>query len=160
MNGIQAAKWEMVEAGGRTAQSFGLSRLLGQIYMLLFLSPGAMSLDQIAAQLGISKASASIACRQLESWGAVRRLWMKGDRKSYYAAETNLLRILDGGLLPSLMKKLQSARIQIERSRRLLEEGDGDPEQKQFIRERLDQAESYRSKIEAFLENPIIRRIL
>jgi len=160
MDGVSAAKWELIEAGGRTAQSFGLNRLLGQIYTLLFLSREALNLDAITEQLAISKASASIACRQLESWGAVRRVWKRGDRRVYFAAETSIARIVDSGLLPALTKKLNSARVQLERSRRLLEEGGGDAEEKAFIAQRLAQAEEYRSRLQALLEHPLVRRIL
>ncbi len=71
MDSLHPAKREMIEAGGRTAQSFGLNRLLGQIYVLLYLTPHPLTLDDIAQALGVSKASVSIACRQLESWAAV-----------------------------------------------------------------------------------------
>ena len=54
MDTLHAAKWEMVEAGGRTVQSFGLNRLFGQIYVLLYLSDEPQSLDSLARQLGVS----------------------------------------------------------------------------------------------------------
>ena len=34
--------------------------------------------------LGLSKASVSVAVRQLENLGLLRRTWKKGDRKNYY----------------------------------------------------------------------------
>ena len=150
----------MIEAGGRTAQSFGLSRLLGQIYTLLYLNKGALSLDAIAESLGVSKASVSIACRQLESWGAVKRSWVKGDRRDYYVAETDFRRILGNGLLGSVLKKLDSAKVQIERSLGLLESRAGDSEDAEFLRDRLKEAEEFRNKISRLLDNPIVRTLL
>lgn len=157
MSGSELATWEMVEAGGRTAQSFGLSRLFGQLYVFLYLSAKPRSLDELAAGLGVSKASVSIACRQLESWGAVRRIWVKGDRKDYYEAETDFGRLINGGLLTSLNKKLESARIQIERSMQMLETGGGAAG---FLRERLQEAEKRRRRIHGLLNNPLVRRLL
>ena len=90
---MHTAKWEMVEAGGRTSQAFGLSRLFGQIYTYLYLSPEPQSLDELAEGLGVSKASVSIAARQLESWGALRCIWKRGDRRDYYEAETDFRRL-------------------------------------------------------------------
>lgn len=159
VDGIQSAKWEMVEAGGRTAQSFGLNRLLGQIYALLFLSEEPQSLDALCEQLGVSKASVSIACRQLEAWGALRRVWKKGDRRDYYVAEGDVWRVVNNGLLAAVQKKLDSAQIQIERSLRLLEEGEGDPQKKAFVRQRLQQAEAYRSRIAKLVNHPLLRKI-
>jgi len=160
MDPIHPAKWEMVEAGGRTAQSFGLNRLFGQIYILLYLSGDPLSLDAIAEQLGVSKASVSIACRQLESWGAVHRTWVKGDRRDYYLAETDFNRILGNGLLTSVTKKLDSAKVQIERSLALLEgNGSGGGDTK-VLRERLKQAEAYRARVSGLLNNPLVRKLL
>lgn len=154
------AVWELVEAGGRTAQSFGLSRLFGQLYMLLYMSPEPRSLDELAAELGVSKASVSIASRKLESWGAVRKVWVKGDRRDFYEAETDFRAILNGGLLTSLSKKLDSARVQIERSLALVEQGTGDEERRKFLRERLKQAEQRRKRIADLIDNPLLRKLL
>lgn len=157
---IQSARWEMVEAGGRTAQSFGVGRLFGQIFMLLYLNPDPLSLDDLAAQLGVSKASISIACRKLESWGAVKRCWLKGDRKDYYSAETSFHRILTGGLWPSVSKKLDSARVQIERSLSLLQEGGTDGDQGRFLKQRLEEADRYREKVTRLLNNRLVKALL
>jgi DNA-binding transcriptional regulator GbsR (MarR family) len=160
MSGTELATWEMVEAGGRTAQSFGLSRLFGQLYVFLYLSPKPRSLDELATGLGVSKASVSIACRQLESWGAVRRIWVKGDRKDYYEAETDFSRLINGGLLSSLNKKLESARVQIERSLQMLEGDARSSEDRAFLKERLQDAEQRRRRIHGLLNNPLVRRLL
>lgn len=166
---MHSAKWEMVEAGGRTSQAFGLSRLFGQIYTYLYLSPEPQSLDDLAAALGVSKASVSIAARQLESWGAVKCIWRKGDRRDFYEAETDVGRLIRGGLLTSLNKKLESARNQIQRSLSLLEQnpsggkngnnGSGASELK-FLRGRLEEAEERRARLEKLLNNPLVKRLL
>ncbi|HMP74777.1 MAG TPA: hypothetical protein PKE12_00630 [Kiritimatiellia bacterium] len=153
------AIWEMVEAGGRTAQSFGLSRLFGQIYTLLYLSPDPLCLDDLARQLGVSKASVSIAGRKLEAWGAVRKVWVRGDRRDFYQAETDFRSILNGGLLTSLGKKLESARIQIERSMWMAAQNGGG-ERNAFLLERLQEAEKRRQRVAALIDNPLLRKLL
>ena len=160
MDPVQSAKWEMVEAGGRTAQSFGLNRLFGQIYILLYLNDGPLSLDSLADQLGVSKASVSIACRQLESWGAIHKSWVKGDRKDYYVAETSFNRILGNGLLASVNKKLDSARVQISRSLEMMESDNTNDERIGFLKSRLKEAEHYRARVERLLNNPLVRKLL
>jgi DNA-binding transcriptional regulator GbsR (MarR family) len=155
-----SAVWEMVEAGGRTAQSFGLSRIFGQLYMLLYMSPEPRSLDDLAAELGVSKASISIAARKLEAWGAVRKVWVKGDRRDFYKAETDFRAILNGGLLASLNKKLESARIQIERSLAMVEKWSGDEATRRFLCDRLKQAEQRRKRIAKLIDNPLVRELL
>ncbi len=158
---IHIAQREIIEAGGRTVQSFGLNRLFGQIYALLYMNPEPLSLDSISAQLGVSKASISIACRQLESWGALRRVWQKGDRRDYYVAENDFRAVINNGLISSLNKKLDSARVQLERSLELLERGRGrgDDERVLFLKQRLKEAEKFRSRINRLLNNPVVRRM-
>ena len=80
MSTVAAVRERMIEGGARTAQTFGLNRLLGQIYMLLFMHGRPRCLDDIAEELSVSKASVSIACRQLAGLGILGRVWKKGDR--------------------------------------------------------------------------------
>jgi DNA-binding transcriptional regulator GbsR (MarR family) len=160
MVNLDMARGEMIEAFGRTAQSFGLNRLFGQIYILLYLSEDALSLDALTTELGVSKASVSIACRQLEFWGAVRRTWIKGDRRGYYMAETDFTRILVGGVFPSVAKKLDSAKVQIERSLKMLKEQGPDGDKAEFLRKRLEEADRYRAWVVRFINNPLVRKFV
>ena len=153
-------RWEMIEAGGRTVQSFGLNRLLGQIYTLLYLHPDPLSLDTMAAELSVSKASVSIACRQLASWGAIRSVWQRGDRKDYYTAERDFRSILNNGILESIRKKLDSAQRLIEKNLEKLEEAGDDGDQIAFVKDRLKEADRYRSRIQGLIDNPLVRRVL
>lgn len=150
----------MIESGARTAESFGLNALLGRIFMTLYLHEKEQSLDDVADFLGVSKASVSIACRQLESLGAIRKVYVKGDRKDYYQAESSLRQIINNGFLASVNKKLTSAQIQIERSLQHLEEADNGAPDKEFLKKRLAEAERYRKKIEGLVENPVVRKLI
>ena len=150
----------MIEAGGRTAQSFGLSRLFGQLYVLLYLSKDSLCLDELTTQLSVSKASVSIACRQLEAWGAIHSVWVKGDRRDFYEAETDLGKLVNGGLLASLNKKLDSAQRQIDRSLHLMDGHGKDDESAAYLRKRLQEAEFRRSRLAKLLNNPLLRKLL
>src|SRR2546426_11185583 len=94
-----AARRKFVEGGGHTTQSFGLGRIVGQVYALLYLSPTPLCLDDIAKELSVSKASVSTTVRQLERWAALKPVWVQGDRKDYYVAETDFRSVLKHGLL-------------------------------------------------------------
>ena len=148
----------MVEAGGRTAQTFGVSRLLGQIYTLLYLKNEPLSLDAIVDELAVSKASVSIACRQLHTFGAIRHITQKGDRRDFYEAIQDFRGLLQNGLLPALEKKLDSARIQIDRCRSLLETAND--QEAARLKHRLDEAEERRAKMSDLIKNPLLRRML
>lgn len=156
---VNAAIWELVEAGGRTAQTFGVSRLLGQIYTLLYIREEPLSLDQIVEALSVSKASVSIACRQMQTFGAIRRVTQRGDRRDFYEAVQDFRGLLQDGLLPILEKKLESARVQLEKCRGLVATSSDDQESAKLLK-RLDEAEERRSKISSLISNPLLRRML
>jgi len=150
--------WQMIEAGGRTAENFGVSRLFGQICMLLYLKNEPLSLDQIVEELEISKASVSIACRQLQSFGAIRRITRRGDRRDFYEAVQDIRGLLHDGLLPVFEKKLESARAQIDQCRLMLDESDSSEAGR--LKDRLQEVEERRAKISDFIKNPLVRRML
>src|ERR1035437_1478933 len=106
MDTIGDVRKRLTEVGGRTAQDLGLGRIVGQILVHLYLSPGECSLDDIAGELGLSKAAVSIAARQLESLGLLRRSWRKNDRKTYYRTADDIATALHQGLLNLVRNKM------------------------------------------------------
>ena len=62
----------------------GMARVAGRLFGVLLVSAEPRSLDELAEQLGVSKASVSINIRFLEEKGAVERIGRQGDRRDYY----------------------------------------------------------------------------
>jgi DNA-binding transcriptional regulator GbsR (MarR family) len=155
-----------IDAAGNTTHSFGLGRLIGRLFALLYLSPEPLCLDQIADKLKISKASASITVRQLASWHAVHKIeeFETTGRRDFYEAELRFGVILRKGLLPGLQKKLRSAGVQIDRTlgvsplqEKLRDDETGDHHQE--ICRRLRLARSLHQKVNALLSSPIIEHL-
>ena len=76
-------------ASARILELEGVPRLGGRIFGVLLLSDRPLSLDEIAARSGSSKASASSNARLLERMGLVDRATSLGDRKDYYHLSTS-----------------------------------------------------------------------
>src|SRR6266446_1477468 len=149
---LEATRRKFIEAGGNTMQSFGFGRIPGQLFALLYLSAKPLCLDDIVRELGVSKASVSTTVRQLEQWAAVRRVWVKGDRKDYYEAETDFGTMLRRGLLMTFRKKIETAGIQIGNVENTLRQAidkadDGQREEMQVVAERLQRARDFHNKI-------------
>lgn len=70
---LEQARDNFIEAVGQLSASLGLSRVVGQLYALLYLNNGPLSLDDIVRILKMSKGNVSVNIRELEKWGAVRR---------------------------------------------------------------------------------------
>lgn len=89
-----AARAEMVDSMAKMALMLGLPKSTGQIYGLLYLSPEALALEVIADRLSISKASVCTGVRELVAWHVVRQVFVAGDRRDYYEAESDLREVL------------------------------------------------------------------
>ena len=100
---------QFVEEAGRTTQALGHGRSLGQIFGHLYLSLDPQTLDDLTAYLGISKGGASMAVRQLEQWGAVKRVWIKGERKDYYTACDEFGSIVRKAALDTIGSRMRTA---------------------------------------------------
>jgi DNA-binding transcriptional regulator GbsR (MarR family) len=158
-----------IEASGATTHSFGLGRLIGRLFALLYLTPEPMCLDQIAKKLKISKASASITVRQLAAWHAVHKVEKLEDagRRDFYQAELSFGVILRNGLLPSLQKKLRSAGVQIDRTlgvspsqADLRVTSDATSDHQKEICHRLRLARGLYQKVNALFSNPLVEHLL
>jgi DNA-binding MarR family transcriptional regulator len=66
------------------AEADGLPRIAARLFGTLLLSPAPRSLDDLAAELGVSKASVSTDCRRLLERGIVERVTHPGDRRDFY----------------------------------------------------------------------------
>lgn len=138
------------------SQDLGLGRIVGQTLVYLYLSKGACSLDEIGDDLQLSKASISIAARQLERLGMIIRVWRSGDRKSYYRTAENFFEALQKGLIEFLRQKLSVVGSEIESAREMLEQlqHKDDPETA-FVLRRIQRAESLKTKVETIIDSPV-----
>ena len=144
----------LVTDAGTTTQSFGLGRVVGQIYAYLYFSREPRCLSDLERVLGISKGSASTNIRLLEDWGAVQRLWLKGDRRDYFRANTAFGRIIRRALASTVSSTMSLADQLIDEA---LE--DVDSTEHGFVYERLEHLSSFRKKAAALKSNPTLRRL-
>jgi DNA-binding transcriptional regulator GbsR (MarR family) len=91
---LRAVNDSMLDGLGQLASYFGYNKVMGKMWGALLLSPAPMSLDDLMAHLDISKASVSMNMRTLENMGIAREVWVRGDRRKYYEAESDLWRVL------------------------------------------------------------------
>lgn len=75
---------QFVERMGQLFEAEAGPRIAGRLFGLLLLTPGALSLDEIAEQLHVSKASVSANARLLEGFHVISRVTRPGDRRDYY----------------------------------------------------------------------------
>jgi DNA-binding transcriptional regulator GbsR (MarR family) len=106
---LVAVEESTVAGLGRLAGFFGFSELMGRLYGTLLLSPEAMSLDDLAESLQISKGSVSMNMRSLERWGMAKEVWVRGERKKYYMAESDFWTVIRNVLSGRELREVQVA---------------------------------------------------
>ncbi|MEI6563421.1 MAG: MarR family transcriptional regulator [bacterium] len=148
----------LTEVGGRTAQDLGLGRIVGQILVHLYLAPDEQSLEAIATDLGLSKAAVSIAARQLESLGLLRRSWKSGDRKTYYRTADDIATALHQGLLMLVRNKMSLLATELQQAESELNSEESGAEA-EFILGRVKRAKKLRDSAMSVLENPFVKML-
>src|ERR1700722_11665147 len=89
---------DVIDIFVRIARLFGVSKSVGEIYGLLFISMTPVPLDYIRAKLNLSSGSPSQVLRLLRTLGAVHATYVPGDRRDHFLAETGLRKITSGFL--------------------------------------------------------------
>lgn len=115
---------EVIAFFTRMADVLNLPRSVGEIYGILFVSTSPLCLDDCRLRLNISKGSTSQGLKILRSFGAIRSVYIPGDRKDYYVAETSLRKIASGFAQEQIQPHVASGADRLERIRELLEDND------------------------------------
>lgn len=156
---MHAVVEKCISDAGNRAQAFGLGRVVGQIYAFLYFSPEPCGLSDMQEALGISKGSASMCVRQLEQWGAVNKVWVKGDRRDYYTANDWF-----GKVLKNVLNDVVAGRFSGRESFYAELEKDlsssGDATETAFIHERLMHIKTFEEKAKKMWENPLVQHFL
>lgn len=97
----------------------GIPKSVGEIYGLLFIAPEPLALDALVTRLDISKGSASQGLKVLRAFGAVKQVYVAGDRRDHYAAETELKKLAAGFIREEIKPRLESGAERLERLKAL-----------------------------------------
>ena len=82
-------KKDFTEGLSQISRFWGFPKGMGAIFAVLYLSPTALSLDEIVTETGLTKGAISTEIRALARMGLVHRSSKLGDRKDYYEAESD-----------------------------------------------------------------------
>ncbi len=152
----------MLMAGGRLSQILGYPKSVGQIYGYLFFASEPQSLDDIAAELGISKASVSNGVRKLLGWGVIRQVWVQGDRKEFLEIVEDVSALFKAGYGDFVKPRVSSSKRRIrEIGDHLdgeLEEGTISEEEYLIAKKRHDKLKTIQKRFERIL--PLLEKLL
>jgi len=164
---------QFIELFVAVTEVLGVPRSLGEIYGVIFASPQPASFQHIVDRLGISKGSVSQGLRMLRNFGAIRTVYLPGDRRDHFVPETELRTLVGGLLRDRIYPHLDEGRRRLEQVRVQMGEDKGvkvdkkkvqTPEETRVaadlavLKARVEKLESWRKK--GALVLPIITRVL
>lgn len=123
MSQVDEARAEFVDGMGRVADFWGVGKVMGRLWAVLYLSPEPMTMDELTAAVGITKGHTSTNLRALMRVGLVQKGWRPNDRKDYYSAETDLWAFVKGFLRVRQNQEFDQALGSTVRALELLEQG-------------------------------------
>ncbi len=87
---FSVAKNKFIQTWGSLGSQWGINKTMAQIHALLMVSPEALSMEDVMAELHISRGNASMNLRNLIDWGIVFKEYKPGERREYFIAENNI----------------------------------------------------------------------
>jgi len=82
-----------IEGWGRMAGAWGISKVMAEIYALLYLSGRPLCLEDMSEKLKTSRSNISVNVRSLLDLGVARKVLIPGERKDYYIAEEDIVKV-------------------------------------------------------------------
>ena len=105
---------EVISLFVQVSRVLGQPRSWGEIYGLLFISPRPLALDDLIDQLGMSKASASTGLKFLRNSGAIKMVYVPGDRRKHYEAVAELRNLAGRFLQDQIVPHLDNSLYRLE----------------------------------------------
>jgi DNA-binding transcriptional regulator GbsR (MarR family) len=138
-------KQDFTEGLSQISKFWGFPKGMGAIFAVLYLSPSALSLDELVEQTGLTKGSISTNVRALARMGLVRPTTKLGDRKDYYEAETDFYKSIRAILKERQNSEFDSAVQSVRETLEKLEAGEGveDEAERQFLLKRVRALQSF-----------------
>lgn len=158
-DGLSGLEVEVIDLFVSGVRLLGIPKSIGEIYGLLYISPVPLPLDEVVMKLKISKGSASQGLKFLRKVGAVKPVYVAGERRDHFEAVTELKQLAGGFIREELTPHLESGNVRLERLDALVGqiEGDGGSD-KPFYTSRLKKLGQWQRRAKQVL--PFVKKVL
>jgi DNA-binding transcriptional regulator GbsR (MarR family) len=138
------------------SHAFNMPRSLAEIYGLLFLAPRPLNLDELILRLDLSKGSASQGLAALRKAGAIKMVYVPGDRRMHYEAVVELRKLAGRYFEDLITPQLESGRERLGRIAKLA--GKLPSEERTRVHPRIATLHGWNKQGQRFL--PILLKLL
>jgi len=108
------------QSWGEVGAFWGINKVMGQLYALLFSSDRPLMLDDMCRQLAISRGNASMNIRALKEWGVIRKVRLKGDRRDFYELDEDIWKVITQFVRERKKRELEPVLDALEKSSGLI----------------------------------------
>jgi len=153
---LTALETEIIDLFVQVSRLFGQPRSLAEIYGLLFISAHPLAMDNLIERLKLSKGSASQGLKFLRNMGAVKMVYVPGDRRVHYEAVAELRNLLTRFLRDQIVPHLENGQARLTRIAGMVRElpaGD-----RARVQGRITMLQSWGKRAKRFL--PLVMTIL
>src|SRR5882672_1181916 len=112
---LKPVEVEVIHLFVQFARALGQPRSVAEIYGLLFASEKPLAMDTLIERLNLSKGSASQGLKYLQDLGAVRTVYVAGDRRTHYEAVAELRNLAGRFLRKEILTHFEDSESRLER---------------------------------------------
>jgi DNA-binding transcriptional regulator GbsR (MarR family) len=117
---FRQAELLIADAIGEVIEHWGFRKALGRLWTVLYLAGEPLSAVTLAERLSMSAGAVSMALSELQEWAVVQRVWRPGERREFFAAETDFWKMISKVVNERERFWVRSVRERIERATTML----------------------------------------
>jgi DNA-binding transcriptional regulator GbsR (MarR family) len=147
---------EIIDLFVQISRVLGQPRSLAEIYGVLFISERPLAMDDLIERLSLSKGSASQGLKFLRNLGALKMVYVPGDRRVHYEAVAELRNLITRFVRDQFVPELEMGQARLERIAEMVRELP--PVQRARLNGRVTMLQSWGKRGRKFL--PLLVKIL
>jgi DNA-binding transcriptional regulator GbsR (MarR family) len=146
---LNKIKKDFTEGLSQISRFWGFPKGMGAIFAVLYLSPTALSLDEVVQDTGLTKGAISTEIRALARMGLVHRSSKLGDRKDYYTAESDFYAAIRSILKERQNSEFDRALRSVKETLLQMDENWVDNDEWKFVYERVQALQDFFDSIDS-----------
>jgi DNA-binding transcriptional regulator GbsR (MarR family) len=144
--GLSALEAEAIGLFIQLARMVGQPKSFAEVYGMLFISARPLTIEDLIEQLGASRAAVDRALRFLRKAGALRIVYVPGDRRMHFEAVAELRHLVIGFVRDQILPQLANSENRIDRLAEVVAKLQGEQRAKLSTRVAMLQSWSKKSR--------------
>jgi DNA-binding transcriptional regulator GbsR (MarR family) len=132
---LEPVEVEVIHLFVQFSRALGQPRSVAEIYGLLFISHKPLPMDDLIERLNLSKGSGSQGLKYLQDLGAVRTVYVAGERRTHYEAVAELRNLAGRFLRQQILTHFEGSKTRLKRIADQVKNLSG--EQRKFVTARV-----------------------